>query len=130
MENDRILVIDDDPGVVELLATLIRDEGYALQSTSDSRQALALLQAVPFDLVISDIVMPHRTGLEILEAAKRQNPDVEVLLVTAYATSEVARDALAKGACGLLAKPFDRDQFRAAFHEALFRSHYRRGITA
>ena len=130
MENDRILVIDDDPGVVSLLVRLIREEGYAPQSTSDSREALALLQTVPFDLVVSDIVMPHLTGLQILEAAKRQNSDVEVLLVTAYSTPEVVQDALEKGASRLLEKPFDNEQFRAAFHEALFRSHYRRGITA
>lgn len=108
------------------MVEVLKLDGYAPTASNDPREAVRLLEATAFDLVVSDIVMPHLTGLQLLELAKRTNPDVEVLLVTAYSTRDVAMDALKKGAAGFLEKPFSIDQFRAAAHEALRRAHAHR----
>ncbi len=123
MPAERILVVDDDVAVLDVMVEVLRGDGYAPAFTSDTREAAQLLATGQFDLVISDIVMPHLTGLQLLELARRGNPDVQVVLVTAFSTREIALDALSKGASGLLEKPFSVDQFRATAHEALRRVH-------
>lgn len=126
MAAERILVVDDDVAVLEAMVEVLKLDGYVPVATSDTREAARLLETGTFDLVISDIVMPHFTGLQLLELARRRNADAQVLLVTAYSTRDLALDALDKGASGLLEKPFSIDQFRAAAHEALRRVHAHR----
>lgn len=121
MENYRILVIDDEPEILSVMVDTLGQEGYSLQSTSDSREAVKLLETTTFDVIVSDIMMPNLTGLQLLEAAKRQNPNVQVVLVTGYSTREVALEALKKGASGFLEKPFETKQLVAAVREALWR---------
>lgn len=121
VEESRILVVDDEPEILELLVDVLAQEGYAAQSTSDSLEAARLLEATAFDLVVSDIVMPHLDGLQLLDIAKRRNPDVEVVLMTGYATRELARDAREKGAAAFIEKPFRMDQLLAALRGALLR---------
>ena len=121
VEDHQILVIDDEPDVLEVIVEVLEQEGYSPRSTSDSREASRLLEATAFDLIISDIMMPHLSGLQLLEIAKRQNPDVQVVLVTGYSTREMALEALRKGASGFIEKPFQTDQLLAAVREALWR---------
>jgi two-component system, NtrC family, response regulator HydG len=119
IKNQRILVIDDHPQVLRMMAEALEDAGYKSRTISDSREAARLLEEETFDLLVCDIVMPHLHGLDILEIAKRRNPETRVLFVTAYANRAVVGDALSNGAFGFVEKPFVIDEFVAAVERAL-----------
>ncbi|MBI4610624.1 MAG: response regulator [Candidatus Rokubacteria bacterium] len=121
MEDPRILVVDDESEVLDVMVDVLKQEGYAPQATTDSREASRLLESTAFDVIISDIMMPHLNGLQLLELAKQQNPNVQVVLVTGYSTREVALEALSRGATGYIEKPFHTDQLLASVREAIWR---------
>lgn len=121
VENLRMLVVDDESEVLDVMVDVLKQEGYSPQATTDSREASRLLETTPFDIIVSDIMMPHLNGLELLELAKRQNPHVQVVLVTGYSTREVALEALNRGATGYIEKPFHTDQLLASVREAIWR---------
>lgn len=118
---DKEREIDDEPEVLEVLVDLLQQAGYSPRATSDSREAVRFLETIPFDVIVSDIMMPHLSGLDLLELAKRHNPNTQVVLVTAYSTREIAREALNKGASGFVEKPFQTEQLLRAVREALRR---------
>jgi DNA-binding NtrC family response regulator len=117
--SPRILVIDDHPGVLDFMVMALKAAGYAPQGLSDSREALRVLQENRFDLVVSDIVMPYLHGLELLEAAKRQDPSTRVLFVTGYPNQTIVGEALNKGASGIVEKPFEMEEFLAMVRQIL-----------
>jgi two-component system, NtrC family, response regulator AtoC len=117
----RILIAEDDDLTLELLATVLRGEGYEVVTVPDGREALNQLQAGAFDLVLSDIQMTRASGLEVLEAVTRQYPDTPVVLITAYAEPGAAMDAIGSGAADYLAKPVDIVALRATVARALER---------
>ena len=119
--SEQILLVDDDPAVLALLGDTLRAEGYTPVATSDPREALALLAMERFDLVISDIVMPYLDGVRLLEKAKERNPGAEVLLISGFATDELVREGLDKGAAGVLPKPFELGPFTSKVRELLAR---------
>jgi DNA-binding NtrC family response regulator len=102
-----------------MMAEALRDVGYAPRMISDSREVAKALEQDTYDLLVCDVVMPHLHGLDILEIAKRRNPDTKVLFVTAYANRAVVGDALSNGAFGFVEKPFQIDEFVAAVERAL-----------
>ncbi len=125
MENaaqDSILVIDDKPDILEVIVEALKQGGYAPLSGSDPQEAMKLLETTTFDVIISDIVMPHLHGLELLQLVKARDPHVQVLLITAYGAREVALEASAKGAFRFLVKPFDLDELLAAVRVAVLRA--------
>lgn len=117
----QILLVDDDPGAVAMLADALRAHGYQPVTTTDPREALALLAMERFDLVIADIVMPYLDGFGLLEKARERNPGAEVLLISGFATGEIVREALRKGAAAVLPKPFDVATFAAQVRALLDR---------
>jgi CheY-like chemotaxis protein len=121
VENLQILVVDDEPEILSLMAEWLEGEGLAARSTSDSLEASRLLKTIAFDVIVSDIMMPNLNGLQLLEAAKRQNPSVQVVLVTAYSSRALALDALEKGASGFVEKPMTRETFLDPVRQALVR---------
>jgi DNA-binding NtrC family response regulator len=123
VQRERILVVDDSAAMVATLVATLVEDGYEVRGASDGPEALRRLGAEPFDLVIADVVLPGMGGMQLLEQVKRLRPDTPVLLVTGYATPEVAREALGKGAAGFLEKPFNIDQLLASVRDALFRAH-------
>jgi CheY-like chemotaxis protein/GAF domain-containing protein len=104
-ERGRILVVDDDPTVCELLERFLSDRGHLVESAARAEQALEQLNRSRFDLVVTDIKMPGMSGLELLAMAKRLDPVLEVVVVTAHATLETAIQALRRGAYDLITKP-------------------------
>lgn len=119
--DEQILVVDDDRAMLAMLTDVLRANGYAPVATGDPRQALALLATDPFDLVIADVVMPHLDGVGLLEKTKARHPGTAVLLITAFGTEGVVRDAREKGAAGFLHKPFDLGMFMAEVRDILGR---------
>ncbi|WP_372682250.1 sigma-54-dependent transcriptional regulator [Desulfosarcina sp.] len=115
----RVLVVDDDTAHRTMLRTLVGDWGYAIVDADDGEAAVAAVQAQPIDLVLMDIRMVRVSGIEALERIKSINPAIPIVLMTAYASVEMAVDALKKGAYDYLIKPLDFDKLRLTLERAL-----------
>jgi two-component system response regulator PilR (NtrC family) len=113
----RILVVDDERSMRELLAIVLRREGYDVVLAENGRAAIALLEREPIDLLISDIQMPDLSGVDVLRAAKQIDQDVLGIMITAFASTETAVEAMRLGACDYLSKPFDVDLLKMKVRE-------------
>jgi two-component system response regulator PilR (NtrC family) len=122
----RILVVDDERSMRELLAIVLGREGYEVVVAENGRQALDELERRPVDLLISDIHMPDMTGLDVLRTAKGMNPDLAGIMVTAFASTETAIEALRMGAYDYIHKPFNVDELKIVVLGALERRRLRR----
>ena len=110
----------------ELLAIVLGREGYEVVVAENGRQALDELERRPVDLLISDIHMPDMTGLDVLRAAKGMNPDLAGIMVTAFASTDTAIEALRMGAYDYIHKPFNVDELKIVVTGALERRRLRR----
>ena len=90
LENVRLVVIDDDPGIVDYLLDMLRHKGYSAVGFTQTDEALSAIEKEPFDLVISDVVMPGMRGLELMTAIHRKRPEQLVLLITAFGSIDLA----------------------------------------
>jgi DNA-binding NtrC family response regulator len=116
-----ILVIDDEAEIRESLETLLEFEGYAVESAASAEQALAKLGEHPFDLVLLDLALPDRNGIELLPEIRALDPEVSVIMITAYGTVEYAVRAMQAGASNFLQKPWDNEKLLADVRAALGR---------
>jgi two-component system response regulator PilR (NtrC family) len=116
---DRILVVDDEAGMRDFLSILLRKEGYGVTVADGAEKALEMASRGEFDLVISDISMPGLSGIDVLRQARAASPDTPVILITAYASTESAVEALKLGAYDYLIKPFDVEELKAVVRNAL-----------
>ena len=103
----------------ELLAIVLRREGYEVLLAESGRAAIATLEREPIDLLISDIKMPDLSGVEVLRAAKRIDQDILGIMITAFASTETAVEAMRLGACDYLSKPFDVDLLKMKVREKI-----------
>jgi DNA-binding NtrC family response regulator len=103
----RILIVDDEPALREILAAVLADEGYAVQTAPDGRSALDLIAAAPPDLVITDISMPRLDGWGLLTQIRQDDPTLPVLLISAIRPTLTGCLAPATDQTAFLAKPFD-----------------------
>jgi len=115
----RILVVDDERSMRELLAIVLRREGYDVLLAESGRAAVELLEREPVDLLISDIKMPDLNGVEVLRAAKRIDQDILGIMITAFASTDTAVEAMRLGACDYLSKPFDIDLLKMKVREKI-----------
>jgi DNA-binding NtrC family response regulator len=106
----RLLIVEDDPGVRTTIVTFLEMEGYSVDAVSSTSEALNRLSQSAYPIVISDIYIDDRTGLDVLEAARRRDPDCSVILMTARGTMETVMAATRGGAFDYIAKPFDLDR--------------------
>ena len=114
-----ILVADDERSMREMLAIVLRREGYRVLLAAEGRAAVNLLQREPVDLLVSDIRMPDMSGVDVLREAKQADPEVIGIMITAFASTESAVEALRLGAHDYLSKPFDVSELTAKVREAL-----------
>jgi two-component system response regulator PilR (NtrC family) len=122
----RILVVDDEQSMRELLAIVLRREGYEVLLAESGRAAVDLLEREPIDLLISDIKMPDLSGVDVLRAAKKIDQDMLGIMITAFASTETAVEAMRLGACDYLSKPFDVDLLKMKVREKIENRHLRR----
>ena len=115
----RILVVDDERSMRELLAIVLRREGYEVLLAESGRTAIDTLEREPVDLLISDIKMPDLTGVDVLRAAKQIDRDILGIMITAFASTETAVEAMRLGACDYLSKPFDVDLLKMKVREKI-----------
>ncbi|MDQ6706153.1 MAG: sigma-54 dependent transcriptional regulator [Acidobacteriota bacterium] len=106
----RILVVEDDDSVRATIVTFLELEGYAVDPVASTRDAMERLNESAYPIVISDIYIDDRTGLDVLDAARRRDPKCAVILMTARGTMETVMAATRGGAFDYVAKPFDLDR--------------------
>ena len=108
--NLRILVVDDEEVIRDVLQTLLEKDGCEASTASDGAEALALFEADPPDVVLLDLMLPDRSGLEVLREVRRRDPDAVVVIVTAYSSVEGAIQAMREGAFHYIPKPFQNQE--------------------
>jgi DNA-binding NtrC family response regulator len=120
----RILLVDDEKMTLAALSAILRREGHEVAGAADGHAALAALDGGPFDLVLTDLNLPGPDGLEILTRARADAPEARVIIMTAYASTQTAVEALRLGAYDYVIKPFQTDEVlarvrRIAEHDAV-----------
>jgi DNA-binding NtrC family response regulator len=125
MIKARVLVADDKENFIKLIRRILPEDRFDVTPAEDGARAMALLAAGGFDVVVSDIRMPGADGMAVLQEAKARDLDVEVVLMTAYATIPAAVDAMRQGAFDYLAKPFEPDEALLIVERALERRRLR-----
>ena len=118
MKKHHILVCDDEEGVRESLA-LVLGQDYTLRFAGDGEEAISLARDQAFDLALVDIKMPRVNGLEVLKWLRQHQPGLRVVMLTAYQSVEMAREAIALGAVDYLPKPFEQAQLRSTVARVL-----------
>lgn len=128
LANKRILVVDDDPGVVDYLVEMLSEEGYVTEGVTSPPEALHRLGADEFDLIITDVVMPEMRGTDLMAAIHARKPNQLVLLITAFGSIDLAVQTVRAGACDFIAKPFQIEVLFLAIERALRERQMRREI--
>ena len=104
----RLLLVDDEAGILDSLRRLLERDGYVVSCARSAEEALGILQRETFDLLVTDLRLPHLSGLELLRLVRRMSPETEVILMTAYGQIEDAVEAMKEGAYDFLPKPVKR----------------------
>ena len=116
----HILIVEDEPGIQLALSGLLRRDGHTVTTARSGAEAFERLESDPLDLVLTDLFLEDGvSGLDVLRHAKEHRPHLAVIMITAYGSVHVARDAMAAGAEGYVPKPFNNDEIREAVRRAL-----------
>src|SRR5947199_2766221 len=119
--SGSVLIIDDEIAIRESLETLLEFEGYSVQSAETGEQGLVKLGERPYDLVLLDFALPDRNGLEILRDIRDRDPQLAVIMITAYGTVDNAVRAMQNGATNFIQKPWDNEKLLADVRAAIGR---------
>jgi len=118
MRKSKVLVVDDEPAIREVLEMILQEWGYEVRLASDGMEAKEIVESFDPDIVISDVVMPQLSGLDLLRALKAGNPARPVILVTAHASIDLAVESMKQGAQDFITKPMDYPKLRAILKAA------------
>lgn len=116
--TEKVLLVDDEEEFVETLAERMQSRGMEVATTTSGTDALDRVDAEDFDVVVLDLKMPGIDGLEALKRIKKRRPDIQVVLLTGYATVEKGVEAIKEGALEFLEKPVDLASLTDAIHRA------------
>jgi len=116
-----VLIIDDEVAIRESLETLLQLEGYSVDSAGTAEDGLSRIGEHNFDLVLLDLALPDRDGIDVLEELRRQDPQLAVIMITAYGTVENAVKAMQAGAANFVQKPWDNEKLLADVRAAIAR---------
>ncbi len=117
--SGRILLVDDDPGLLRLLSIRLRAEGYDVEAVESAQKALSVVGRFAPDLVITDLRMDKMDGIGLLKELQTRSPGLRVVIITAHGTIPDAVAATQSGAFGFLTKPIDKDELMATVEKAL-----------
>jgi DNA-binding NtrC family response regulator len=116
-----VLLVDDEPDALDACFQALGKVHYLVDTAASPREALEKVRARPYDAAVVDLKMPQMSGIELLQAIRRIDPDVAVIVVTGYASIETAVEAMREGACDYLSKPFTPEELRLGVRKALER---------
>jgi len=119
IDKARILIVDDEKRMRRILQILLKSQGYEIKLAQDGDEAWGMFQQVPYDLVITDLKMPGIDGMELLGLINKQNPDVPVIVITAYGSVDSAVKAMKQGAYDYITKPFENEEIKIVVAKAL-----------
>jgi len=119
MALSRILVVDDEESIREFFQIMLKREGYEVFTASNGREGFEFLKKNPVDLIISDIQMPEMSGLELLSKIKEFDPEMIMVMITAFGSTEIAVEAMKRGAYDYVQKPFKIDEVKIVIRQAL-----------
>jgi len=117
----RILAVDDEPVVLDSFRKILVLAGYSVDTVETGQEALGLIQKNEYDFVFTDLKMPEMDGLEVLKAVKHLRPEIDVIMITGYATVESAVDAMKYGALDYVQKPFTEEELVDFVNKSLIR---------
>ena len=117
-EELKVLVVDDEEMLRNLLARILEREGYSVSTASGGKQALACLEKSDFQIMVSDVKMPEISGFELLKEAKQKFPRLAVVMMTAFGDENTVEQALGLGADGYVAKPFKSNELTSEIARA------------
>jgi two-component system cell cycle response regulator len=109
----KILVVDDDPSIVDILCKMITNMGFTCRTARDGEEALELLRNEPFDIILTDIRMPHMDGMQLLKEVKLAFKDIDVMMMTVFQEDYSYTDVIKAGATDFITKPFRQDELEA-----------------
>ena len=115
----EILIVDDEPIICDRLKAFIEKEGHRVETFVEPGKALDRLGDKDFDILISDIRMGEIDGIQVMEKAMEKSNRIKVIMITGYATMELARESMAKGAFDFIAKPFKSKEIRSTIAKAV-----------
>ena len=115
----HILVVDDELSMRELLEVLLGKEGYKVTCAGNGRDAISMIKKTVFDLLLCDIRLGDITGIDVLKALREENQDTVVIMISAYASTEAAVEAMNEGAYDFVPKPFDNEELKQTIKNAL-----------
>src|SRR5213080_1940751 len=119
MSKGSILVVDDESEIREGLELLLRGEGYGVSSAETGESGLEKLEQHPYDLLLLDVSLPDRNGLDMLKEIHRRDPQLSIVLITAYGSIDMARAAFKSGAMDYITKPWSNDELLAQVAQAV-----------
>ena len=111
-DKGTVLVIDDEEVMREILESLLTQEGYRVKLATSGQEGLEIAGREPVDLAIVDVMLPDRSGIEVLDELKKSDPELVVVMITAFASVETAIEAMKRGALDYVTKPFKNDEVR------------------
>jgi diguanylate cyclase (GGDEF)-like protein len=117
--DTRILIVDDDPLILEVLGTFISSLGHKYQAVEDGERAVAALQEREFTLVITDMIMPKMDGMTLLKHIQKNHPRIDVIVVTGYTGEFSYTDVIKAGASDFISKPFNTDELEAKLNRII-----------
>jgi len=118
-DKNRVLVVDDEPGMRDFLEIMLRKDGYEVDTASDGAEAIDRIERKMFDLAVVDIQMPVMNGIDVLQKINEKSPETTVIMITAYASHETAIDAMKLGAYDYITKPFKIDEIKLVIKKSL-----------
>ncbi len=116
---EKILIIDDEKSVLDMLNVVFKKEGYRVKKSLSAQKALELIDEEDFDLILSDIRLPQISGMELLRKVKEKKPGIPVIMITAYGTIKQAIEAFKAGAIDYVVKPFDVEELKIIVSQGL-----------
>ena len=119
MENAKILIIDDEMGIRQGCYRVLNPQGYVVETAENFQAGLHKIQEGTFDLILLDVMLPDGRGIDLLEPIRRRDPDTVPIIITGYATVELAVDTIKKGAYNFISKPFTADMLLMTVNQGL-----------
>ena len=126
IDMSKILVVDDEQSMRDFLAIMLTKEGHEVVTAKNGADAIKAVQAEIFDLVITDVKMPGADGIDVLKSVKEISPETVVIMITAFATTETAVEAMKIGAYDYIIKPFKVDELKLIIYNSLEKRYLRK----